>query len=122
MIIDTLRRRRQRVYHDHAQALAGLRAELAGHEQAIIDLVEDGPMKATDREIHRVLLAYLRALDRAIHALFAIFENLQQDENDYRNVGADGHSRFSRDKRLYDRHLSELERLGTRLNRLFTSF
>ena len=122
IIIDALRGRRRRIYHDHAQVLVGLRAELAGYEREITDLVEAGPMKATDREIHRVLLDYLRVLDGAINDLFAIFDNLQRDETRYRDVGADGHSRFSNDKRLYDRHLSELERLGTRLNRLFTSY
>ena len=122
LIIDALRGRRRPAYRKYAETLARLREELARQEPEVIALAGEGPVKATEREARQALLDYLRALDRAIAALLLIFENLQQDEAAYRNAGIDGRSRFSDDKRQYDHDLSELERLGTRLNRLFSSY
>ena len=122
LIVDALRGRRRHAYREYAQTLAGLRTELAEQEPEIVRLADQGPAKATEREVRQVLLDYLRALDRAISALLLIFEKLEQDEASYREAGGDGRSDFSRDKLHYDHSLSELERLGTRLNRLFTSY
>ena len=122
LLVDALRGRRRNTYREYAQSLAALRDELARQEPEIIELAKEGPAKATEREVQQVLLDYLRALDRAIAALILIFENLQQDEAAYRDAGLDGRSRFSGDKLHYDHKLSELERLGTRLNRLFAGY
>ena len=102
--------------------LAGLRDELAGLDPEIADLAEKGSAKATEREVLRVLLLYMRALDDAMAGLLLIFENLEEDESGYRDTGTDGRSGFTRDKLAYDHTLSELERLGTRLNRLFANY
>ena len=122
LILDALRGRRRRTYHGYAQTLAGLRDELAGLDPEIADLAEKGSAKATEREVLRVLLLYMRALDDAMAGLLLIFENLEEDESGYRDTGTDGRSGFTRDKLAYDHTLSELERLGTRLNRLFANY
>lgn len=122
LLVDALRGRRQNAYHEYAQSLAGLRDELARQEPEMVALVEEGSEKATERAVQQALLGYLRALDQAIAALLLIFENLQLDEAAYRDAGLDGRSRFASDKLNYDHKLSELERLGTRLNRLFAGY
>jgi hypothetical protein len=122
LIVDALRGRRRRTYRKYIDTLGVLREQLARQEPEIVALADEGRMKATERAAQEALLEYLRALDRAISALLLIFENLEQDEVAYRDAGGDGRSRFSRDKLHYDRDLSELERLGTRLNRLFNSY
>lgn len=122
LIVDALRSRRRHAYHDYARTLDGLRDELARQEPEIAGLAEERPVKVAERELQQALWDYLRALDRAIAALHGIFENLEQDESAYRDAGIGDRSRFSRDKLDYDHKRSELERLGTRLNRLFTSY
>ena len=69
-----------------------------------------------------MLLEYTGVLSKAIASLGDIFVNLEQDESAYRAPGSDGRSRFTRDKLEYDHLISELERLGTRLNKLFSNY
>ena len=122
LIVDALRGRRQLTYRAHVQALLGLREELAGLDPEIADLAAKGAAKATEREVQQVLLRYTGALDRCMAGLLLIFENLERDETGYRDTGTDGRSGFTRDKLDYDHSLSELERLGTQLNRLFANY
>ena len=102
--------------------MAALRRELARFEPEILELSSQGHAKATEREVWRALAEYVRALDRALAGLMGILENLEQNEKSYRDTGVDGRSGFTRDKLAYDRDISELERLGTRLNRLFARY
>lgn len=122
LILDALRGRRRRAYHAYSQTLNGLRDELAGLDPELADLTNRGATKATEREVQQALLAYARGLRRAIDGLIVIFDRLEQDESVYRDTGADGRSGFTQDKLRYDHSLSELERLGTRLNRLFANY
>ena len=68
------------------------------------------------------MVNYTQALGNAIARLKQIYENLQRDETAYRDAGTDSRSRFTVDKLDYDRLLAELERLGTRLNKLFANY
>ena len=122
LLIDALRGRRRHAYRQYLRALAGVRRDLFELETEIALLDRSGSPKTGEREIQRVLLEYTRALDRAAVGLGDILENLQQDESAYRDVGVDGRSGFTRDKLRYDHSLLELERLGTRLNRLFSNY
>lgn len=122
LIIDALLRRRQRAYRDHSRTLNGLRIELKKQQTAVLAFTGQKPGKATEREMQQLLLKYIRTLDRAILALIDIFINLEQNETTYRDTNPDGRSAFSRDKLKYDHKLSELERIGTRLNRLFHTY
>ncbi len=122
LVLDALRGRRRRAYSGYSQTLTDLRHELAGLDPELADLISRGASKATEREVQQVLAAYAKALDRAIEGLIVIFDRLEQDESGYRDTGADGRSDFTQDKLRYDHSLLELERLGTRLNRLFANY
>lgn len=122
LIIDALRGRRRRAYREYAEDLADLQQELSRLDPPITTLLEERVAKATEREVQRVLLDYVRALNQAIGGLRLILKNLEKDENAYRDTGVDGRSGFTSDKLDYDHSLLELERLGTRLNRLFASY
>ena len=122
LIIQAVRGRRGRAYREHIEALATLRTELADLELGLPELPAEGGVKTTEREIHKTLLDYQRALDRSMSDLGVIFEHLADDESAYREPGTDGRSGFTRDKLSYDHSLIELERLGTRLNRLFARY
>lgn len=122
LVIDALRGKRRLRYKEFARTLVGLRVELVALEEQITDLAHNNRGDGADRELNRVLLDYTRALGKAIVELEKIVQNLEQDELAYRDTGIDSRSRFSRDKVRYDHLLSELVRLGTRLNRLFSAY
>ena len=122
LILDAMRGQRRRAYREHAQSLALLQQELDRLVPEVQALLDEGVAKATQREVQHALLAYVEALGRAIAGLALIFRNLDQDEDAYRDTGPGGRSGFTRDKLDYDRSLQELERLGTRLNRLFAGY
>lgn len=122
LVVDALRGRRRSSYREYAKTLKALRAELAHIEPPLAELAHDGAAKTSEREIQETLLCYMQALDQSMANLVVIFENLAQDENAYRAPGVDGRSGFTRHKLRYDQSLSELERYGTRLNRLFANY
>ncbi len=122
LIIDALLGRRRHAYKGFSNTLQALHDELGTLETQLTELDEDEPARGTERELRPMLLEYTQALSAAIAGLDNIFLNLQQDEPAYRDAGPDGRSRFTRDKLHYDHLLSELERLGTRLNKLFSNY
>lgn len=122
LVVDALRGRRRRSYLECAATLRALRAECTDIEPRLAELAADGTAKTTEREIQKTLLRYLHALDQSMANLLVIFERLAQDENAYRESGTGGRSGFTSDKLSYDQSLSELERFGTRLNRLFANY
>jgi hypothetical protein len=122
LIIDALRGRRRHAYNEFSRTLNGLQDELVTLETQVRDQAQGIPAKGADRELTQVLLEYTRVLAKAITGLETIFVNLEQDESAYRETGSDGRSRFTRDKLGYDHILLELERLGTRLNKLFSNY
>jgi len=122
LVIDAVRGRRRRAYAAFSVTLRGLQEELAALEGHLAEPGQGETAKAADHELRQVLLEYMVALNKAIVGLDTIFVNLEQDESAYRDTGVDGRSGFTRDKLHYDHVLSELERLGTRLNRLFSNY
>lgn len=122
LIIEALRGRRRQTYRHYVQTLKILRTELESLEPGLAELATEYAAKASERGIRKTLAEYLRALDSSIAGLVVILEHLVQDESAYRDVGDDGRSGFTRDKLRYDQSLSELQRLGTQLNRLFANF
>jgi hypothetical protein len=122
LIVDALRGQRRRAYKECAQTLQGLREELAILEGHITGLAQADDAKGVDRETRQVLLEYTRSLSQTVAGLETIFAGLEQDESAYRDPGPESRSRFTEDKLQYDHLLSQLERLGTRLNRLFSNY
>ena len=122
LLLDAMLGKRRRVYKRSSQTLNGLNEELSALVSQIADPAQIAPATGANRELQQVLLDYTRALGKTTRGLQAIFENLEHDEAGYRDSGSDGRSRFTQDKLHYDHLLSELERLGTRLNKLFSNY
>lgn len=122
LVINALLGRRRRAYREFSTTLQDLEAELAALEAQIAELAPAASRRGTERELQQIMLEYTQALGKAVVALGTIFANLEQDESAYRDAGPDGRSRFTGDKLDYDHMLLDLERLGTRLNRLFSNY
>lgn len=122
LLVDALLGRRRRAYHKSSGALAELRSELAELEAQVADPTQAVPVTGVDREVQQVLLEYSQTLDDTMAGLETIFAKLEKDEASYREPGSDDRSEFTVDKLHYDHLLSELERLGTRLNKLFSNY
>ena len=122
LIIDAVRGSRQRAHERYVQALNALAVELLDLESQIagVELMDNG--RVVERQARDVLLTYTQVLYKVVVQLATIFESLRQDESAYREPGSDGRSEFTRDKLHYDHLLLEMERLGTRLNRLFANY
>jgi hypothetical protein len=121
-MIDTLRGQREDTYREYVQSLHSQREELIRLEAQIADPRQQMPTTGADRELRRALLEYTGALIDAVGRLGNICNHEGQDEAGYRALGNDGRSNFTRDKMDYDQSLSELERVGTRLEKLFSNY
>ena len=111
--------------HHHAalvHTLVELQTELTALETEIGDPTDDIMVTGADRELRNSLLEYSRHLGRAVESLAGMCKSLERDEIAYRKLRADGRSQFTADKMKYDQLLSELERLGTRLERQFENY
>ena len=109
-------------YSGGARTLTGLHEELTALEPQISDPENGRPVTGADRELRSALLAYTRYLSQAMVSLENICSNLGRDEAAYRTLREDGRSQFTADKLEYDQLLSELERMGTRLEKLFANY
>jgi len=122
LLVDKLRGRHRSSYGKFSLSLKALRDELTSLETEIKDPEKNTPVTGADRELRQALLEYTRYLNQAVAGLDNICEKLEQDEAAYRTLRTDGRSSFTADKLNYDHLLSELERLGTRLDRLFSNY
>ena len=121
-LTDRLRGRQRPGYAETSHSLKELGSELDTLENEIRDPEGDTPVTGADRELRKALLEYTGCLGKAVSSLEHLCRNLDQDEAAYRALKADGRSAFTADKLAYDGVLSELERLGTRLDRLFSNY
>ena len=121
-MIDALRGQRGDTYSKYALSLRQQREELVKLEPQIANPRQQTPVTGADRELRRALLEYTGALIDAVGQLTDICLQMEQDEATYRLLGPDGRSPFTRAKLEYDRLLSELERVGTRLEKLFSNY
>jgi len=121
-MMETLRGQREESYNKYIHVLQSQREELIRLEAQIADPRQQTPVTGADRELRRALLEYTGALIDAVGRLGNICTQVRQDEASYRALGEDGRSSFTRDKLDYDQMLSELERVGTRLEKLFSNY
>ncbi len=122
MVIDVLSGKGGRAYAKYHQTLVELLGLLEDLELRVKECGrKEGPSRGAD-ELRKVLLEYSAALVKVIAGLAGICQRLEQDEQGYRRVDSTGRSRFNRDKVNYDYALSDLENLGNKLNRLFSSY
>ncbi|MBT8428961.1 MAG: hypothetical protein KJN79_03520 [Gammaproteobacteria bacterium] len=121
-LTDRLRRRQRPGNAENSHSLQELESELDALQNEIRDPESNTPVTGADRELRKALLEYTGYLGKAVSSLAHICRNLDQDEPSYRALRDDGRSAFTADKLAYDQVLSELERLGTRLDRLFSNY
>lgn len=121
-MVDALRGQRKDTYNEYVHSLQKQREELIRLEAQIADPRQQTPTTGADRALRRALLEYTGALIDAVGRLGNICTQVGRDEAGYRTLGDDGRSPYTRDKLDYDQMLSELERVGTRLEKLFSNY
>lgn len=122
LIADALTHKEGYAYVNCERSLEELLDRLAGLEADISELEENELSSRAASDIRQALLEYTQSLQVVIVRLKGICHQLVEDERGYRGASAIGHSRFNRDKVDYDHCLQHLERTGTRLNKLFSSY
>ncbi len=122
LLICALTGRGRQNFERHHRALVDLLDKLEDLEQRIINIDRSERATRGADELQKVLRGYVRALFKVIAGLAGICGQLEHDEQAYRDVNTSGSSCFNRDKVQYEYALYELERLGSRLNRLFSTY
>lgn len=120
--IDAMMGRDNWRYSEYGTTLSELQVQLADLEKQV---AECGGKERTSRgpeELQRVMLEYIHVLERVVRVLSDINARLAGEEPGYREVDDSGKSPFTRDKIEYERGVSEMEYLGNRLNRLFSTY
>ncbi|MCU7848192.1 MAG: hypothetical protein KZQ89_09350 [Candidatus Thiodiazotropha sp. (ex Lucinoma kastoroae)] len=119
MVIYALKGESRSMYSDYERRLKGLEEELAEHISSIKNT--DLPLR-NSADLHDSLIEYTRILSQVISGLKSICSQLKDEEDDYRSSADNGQSRFLQDKVKYDYSIRELERIGTKLNKLFSTY
>ncbi|MCU7856685.1 MAG: hypothetical protein KZQ92_08740 [Candidatus Thiodiazotropha sp. (ex Lucinoma borealis)] len=119
MVIYALKGESRSMYSDYEHRLKGLEEELAEHIGSIKNT--DLPLR-NSADLHDSLIEYTRILSQVISGLKSICSQLKDEEDDYRSSADNGQSRFLQDKVKYDYSIRELERIGTKLNKLFSTY
>ncbi|MCU7841735.1 MAG: hypothetical protein KZQ94_20465 [Candidatus Thiodiazotropha sp. (ex Troendleina suluensis)] len=119
MVIYALKGESRSMYSDYECRLKGLEEELAEHINSIKNT--DLPLR-NSADLHDSLIEYTRILSQVISGLKSICNQLKDEEDDYRSSTDNGQSRFLQDKVKYDYSIRELERIGTKLNKLFSTY
>ncbi|MEL0586013.1 MAG: hypothetical protein AAES65_14165 [Candidatus Thiodiazotropha sp. (ex. Lucinoma kazani)] len=119
MVIYALKGESRSMYSDYERRLKGLEEELAEHISSIKNT--DLPLR-NSADLHDSLIEYTRILSQVISGLKSICSQLKDEEDDYRSSADNGQSRFLQDKVKYDYSIRELERIGTKLNKLFSNY
>ncbi|MCU7879073.1 MAG: hypothetical protein KZQ84_20210 [Candidatus Thiodiazotropha sp. (ex Lucinoma borealis)] len=119
MVIYALKGESRSMYSDYEHRLKGLEEELAEHISSIKNT--DLPLR-NSADLHDSLIEYTRILSQVISGLKSICSQLKDEEDDYRSSADNGQSRFLQDKVQYDYSIRELERIGTKLNKLFSTY
>jgi len=108
-------------YREYLQTLEQLQTRLSGFA-AEVPIAEVVTAADQAGQLRGALSEYVATLDTAIAELKGICTQLLQDEDAYRDTPKGEQSAFNRDKVHYDRVLLRLEKMGSRLNRLFSRF
>ncbi|MCU7935496.1 MAG: hypothetical protein KZQ99_11530 [Candidatus Thiodiazotropha sp. (ex Dulcina madagascariensis)] len=122
MILYALQGKMSTVYSDYAHRLGDLQAELAELERQIHNISDsDLPMRSA-ADLYECLTEYTRTLHQVITELKSICGFFKNKDQSLQDSADGGQSRLNQDKVAYDYSIRELERLGTKLNKLFSSF
>ncbi|MCU7905866.1 MAG: hypothetical protein KZQ76_08400 [Candidatus Thiodiazotropha sp. (ex Epidulcina cf. delphinae)] len=122
MILYALQGKIRSVYSDYEHRLDDLQGELAELERQIHDVSDsDLPMRST-ADLYECLTKYTGTLRQVIAELKSICSFFKNKDKAYQDSSDADQSRLNRDKVAYDYSIRELERLGTKLNKLFSGF
>ncbi|MCG8017121.1 MAG: hypothetical protein JAY97_12995 [Candidatus Thiodiazotropha sp. 'RUGA'] len=122
LILSSLKGKTDSLYNDYEERLNTLQDELTGLLEQINRVDEDDLPLRNAAVLHQTLIDYTQTLNQAISQLQSICGYLKRDEADYRSTNESGQSTFNQDKIDYDYTIRELERLGTKLNKLFSNY
>ncbi|MCG7867870.1 MAG: hypothetical protein JAY67_15780 [Candidatus Thiodiazotropha taylori] len=122
LILFSLKGKTDSLYSDYEERLNTLQNELKGLLEQINRVEEDDLPLRNAAGLHQTLIDYTETLNQAISQLRSICGCLKRDEADYRSTNEGGQSKFNQDKVDYDYTIRELERIGTKLNKLFSSY
>ncbi len=122
LVIDALRGNSNESYASYHQSLVELLGLLEDLERCIGECGDGERSTRGAHQLQQALLDYCAALVKVIAGLAGICHSLEQDETAYRDIDAQGRSRFTRDKVRYDYALGDLEKQGNKLNRLFSGY
>ena len=121
-VVDLMKGRECSVCRTCAGELDDLEKELCAI-QAEIEAIppEERPPRGAE-PLRATLLRYIKVLLRAMKSLEGICRRLGEEGERYRESVNGERSRFRQDKVDYEYLIVELENLGTKLNRLFSSY
>jgi hypothetical protein len=122
LLIQTLRGRGREAFAGYRHDLVELLGQLEELEYSIETCEKNEQSTRGAYALQQTLLDYCASLAKVIAGLAGICHNLEKDEARYRQTDEQGRSRFNQDKIRYDYAISELENLGVKLNRLFSSY
>ena len=122
LVIHAMTGRMDATYRKYEHSLEELRTELSTLEGSILDAGKKERAPRAAEQLPQALIEYTRLLREVIDSLTVICQKLMEDDKGYREVSDAGGSPFSQDKIRYDYSIRQLERLGSRLNKLFSSY
>ena len=122
LLLSSLTGRVQHEYAAHLEALNGLLEELEELERQVLEAQREERSTRAPVQLRGVLLDYIKALHKVVGILAGICSQLQHDEEAYRKLDENGQSDFNSDRVSYDFALRDLELLGTKMNRLFSTY
>ncbi|MCG7952716.1 MAG: hypothetical protein N0E56_16070 [Candidatus Thiodiazotropha endolucinida] len=122
MILYALKGKTSSLYSDYELRLNTLQDELTGLVEQINRVDEDDLPLRNTAKLQQTLIDYTQTLNRAISQLRSICGHLNNNEENYRSTNESGQPTFNQDKVDYDYTIRELERIGTKLNKLFSTY
>ncbi|MES9903370.1 MAG: hypothetical protein ABW168_11935 [Sedimenticola sp.] len=109
-------------YREYEIVLDGLWNELDGMAEQVSHAATQERVSRGPDQLPQALVQYTHALHEAIAHLRNICHEHQKNKVGYRDIDTEGGSRFNQDKVAYDLAITKLEHLGTKLNKLFSSY
>jgi hypothetical protein len=122
LVVASLTGREVKIYREYERTLDELEGELAKLTTNITAIGEHEKRVRSAEQVHTTLLEYIQTLRDVIRSLGSIYHKLGEDEKGYRSDPGEGPSQFNQDKIGYDHSRQQLERVGTRINKLFSTY
>jgi hypothetical protein len=122
LLLDVLSGRPGTTYRKARRALNAVECKLESLQVEVVAVSDADCPTRGGTYLRDTLVEYGSTLGETIRELRQMCKNLADDEPEYRHCPDAGLSRFNQDQAKYDDCKSRLERLGTLLNRLFSTY